>query len=327
MIEYRAVAEMRADKENLSGLVTPFDTWTTIGDKKRGGFDECIAPGTFAKTLQERDVVLIHDHNTGLPMARTSIPSGYGSLSLRESARTGLEAEAKPVPTSYAKDVLLCADAGVIRGMSFGFEVIKDDWTDDEGRASNAQVGTKRTIREVRLHEVTTTAFPAYPTTQLAARDAVNAARGVEGARAAKASYADLDTCGECGSESEYGAYCGACGTAMASKPDDGDTYCTSCGAELDDSSRSAHLCATRGDKPGDTILDAAAMLLSAYNALPEDQRAAFRAAIESRDEEQTDSADSESDEAGSATSDEEDRSLLDRLDMANWAEALKDKE
>jgi HK97 family phage prohead protease len=220
-IEYRSLGGSASASEGvLRGLVTPFNVWTPIGDKKRGGFDERIAPGTFAKTLQERDIVLINNHDTGQPMARTSIADGVGSLALREDPSAGLRALAKPVDTSYARDVMACADAGVTRGMSFGFEVIKDEWTDDEGRASNPQTGTKRTVLEVRLHEVTTTAFPAYTTTSLSARDSVNAARGIVEAR----------------------------------------------------------------QSTGDSMLEAAAELLTAYNALPADQRAAFLAAIEARD-------------------------------------------
>ena len=198
MIEYREyrgeqIGLDASDPDTLHGLVTPFGVETVIGDLKRGGFHESVEPGAFAKTLQERDVVLIHNHDTAMPLARMSVPSGDGSLSLREDPSAGLRAVAKPVPTSYGKDVLLLAKTGVLRGMSFGFEVIKDSWTDDEGRASNAQVGTHRRIQEVRLHEVTTTAFPAYPTTQLSARDTVSAAR--EGVEAARSSL----WCSECG--------------------------------------------------------------------------------------------------------------------------------
>lgn len=172
MIEYRDITGgVEGSGDNLHGLVTPFNTWTTIGDMQRGGFKECVAPGTFKKTLQERDVVLIHNHNTAWPLARTSVPEGVGHLDLSEDASAGLRADAKPVMTSVGKDVMMLADAKVLRGMSFGFEVIKDAWTDDNGNPSDDMRGTQRTIHEVRLHEVTTTAFPAYPTTELGTRD------------------------------------------------------------------------------------------------------------------------------------------------------------
>ena len=255
MIEYRtASAGVTGDKDTLHGMVTPFNVWTNIGDAKRGGFRERIAPGTFAKTLQERDIVLVHSHNTGLPLARTSVESGAtGSLTLREDPNTGLNAVAKPVQTSTGKDVLLLAEAGVLRGMSFGFDVLQDSWTDDEGRASDAQNGTQRTIREVRLHEITTTAFPAYETTTLSARDSINAARGVAESRDAVASYGDLNTCAECGSTDEYGPYCSGCGGDMAPPVEDSPDYCSACGSAMRAKNTDG---STRSPKPVSTTLD-----------------------------------------------------------------------
>jgi hypothetical protein len=134
----------------------------------------------------------------------------------------------------------------VVKGMSFGFEVIKDAWADDEGRASNASVGTQRTIHEVRLHEVSAVTFPAYESTEFSARDAISAARED---RAAKASYSDVETCGECGATGQYGAFCGACGGSMDSPSGSPSAFCTSCGSELGDD-RSSHVCETRSEPP-----------------------------------------------------------------------------
>ncbi len=278
-IEYRQVAEMRAtDPTTLHGLVTPFNSWTTIGNPAKGGFRERIAPGAFTKTLQERDVVLVHSHNTAMPMARTSITAGPGSLSLRQVDGEGLKAQATPVQTSYAKDVMLLADAGVIRGMSFGFEVLKDHWTDDEGRDSNPQSGTQRTIQEVRLHEVTTTAFPAYTDTQLSARDAVADARD---ARAAKASYADVNTCADCGATDQYGSYCSGCGGDMTESKSKGKgaKFCQSCGGKMP--KRGEHTCnEEQREGSGDAILDVAAQLLTIYNGLPDEARSELDEAL-----------------------------------------------
>lgn len=174
--EYRtASAVPSADGDTVTGLVTPFSTETVIGDLKRGGFREQIAPGAFKKTLQERDIVFLWNHNADMPLARTSA----GNLSLRE-ADDGLHADATPVDTSYGADLVKLTRAGVVKGMSFGFEVVKDDWTDDDGRASNPQIGTHRTVHEVRLHEVSAVTFPAYESTKFGVRDAVNAARRIE---------------------------------------------------------------------------------------------------------------------------------------------------
>lgn len=252
MIEYRtAKGGAEANGDAVTGLVTPFSVETMIGDPKRGGFREQVAPGAFKKTLQEQDVVFLFNHDTGKPLARTSIPEGAGSLSLRE-AGDGLQADAIPLDTTAGKDLMKLTRAKVVKGMSFGFEVLKESWTDDEGRASNSQIGTKRTIQEVRLHEVSAVTFPAYTSTTFNARDVINAARGVEGARAAKATYADLETCGECGSENEYGSYCSACGQPMSQNSGPSGDYCTSCGSELD-GERDAHRCETPADDTAET--------------------------------------------------------------------------
>jgi HK97 family phage prohead protease len=186
-IEYRAAPGIASESNGyLEGMVTPFNTEIVIGDLKRGGFKEEIAPGTFTKTLQERDAVLIHNHDTAMPMARSSVPEGQeGHVSFRQET-DGFKASALPVDTSYARDVRNLAKAGIL-GMSFGFEVTKEDWYDDEGRESDPQKGTKRIIREVKFHEASTTAFPAYVSTMgtVSARDVVHAARSATEARAA----------------------------------------------------------------------------------------------------------------------------------------------
>lgn len=246
-LEYRTVSgEATAGDGTLDGLVTPFNTATVIGDLKRGGFNEQIAPGAFTRTLQDRDVVLLWNHDTSRPLARSSVPDGEGSLSLREDSTAGLRATAKPVQTGDGADLMKLVKAGVVRGMSFGFEVARDSWTDRDGNPSNASVGLNRTIHEVRLHEVSAVTFPAYPTTSISARDQVSAAREN---RAAKATYGDLETCGECGATGQYGAYCGGCGEPMRTSKPSGD-FCTSCGGKLDTGSRSAHVCEERKGNP-----------------------------------------------------------------------------
>jgi HK97 family phage prohead protease len=269
-IEYRTVAgTATAASGTLNGLVTPFNSQTTIGDLKRGGFREQIAPGAFKKTLQERGSVFLMNHNSDMPLARTDVPAGNpGHMALVEESREGLKVTAIPVDTSYGDDLLKLVKAGVVRGMSFGFEVVKDSWTDNDGNPSDSQRGINRTIQEVRLHEVSAVTFPAYADTKLSARDAITAARDT---RAAKATYSDLETCAECGATNQYGAFCGGCGEPMRSSKPSGD-FCTSCGAELD-SERDSHVCTeTRSvSAEVDAALDAAFKEIAGIdrNALP----------------------------------------------------------
>jgi uncharacterized protein len=165
-MEYRSTGLGAASVtgDSVSGLVTPFNTWATIGDLKRGGFSERIAPGTFARTLRDNDVVLLFNHDASKPLARVSA----GNLNLFES-QEGLRASATPVDTSYGRDLLALTRSGVVRGMSFGFSVKRDSWADEAGNPSDSMRGTHRTIHEVELHEVSAVTFPAYTESSFAA--------------------------------------------------------------------------------------------------------------------------------------------------------------
>lgn len=172
-MEYREFRSGASEREGkLFGIAAPFSSETVIGDLKRGGWREEIAPGAFKKALQEGDTVLLCDHDMSKPLART----GAGTLTLREG-KTGLEFEGEPAPTSYANDLMINVRAGNKGGMSIGFDPVHDDWFDDQGRPSNRHVGTRRVIREVRLPEISCVTNPAYKDTTLMARDELLAER------------------------------------------------------------------------------------------------------------------------------------------------------
>jgi HK97 family phage prohead protease len=236
-MEYRSFRSEGATSDGegkLSGVLAPFNSVTTIGDLKRGGWREEIAPGAFTKALKESDTVLLSDHDMSKPLARVSA----GTLDLRETEK-GLEFDARVAPTSYAKDTLINVKAGNKGGMSIGFENVKDEWFDARGKPSTPDVGVKRILREVKLPEGSVVTNPAYKETTVLARD--DSAALLE-ERAAKATYADLETCGECGATGQYGAYCSGCGKPMKQSKPSGD-YCTACGAKLDSKSRDSHMC------------------------------------------------------------------------------------
>jgi uncharacterized protein len=234
----------------LNGLAVRFNSPTQIGDPEEDGFREEFAPGSFTKTIQERDIVLLDNHDSAKPIARLSA----GTLRVAQS--DGLRWDADPADTSYARDAAVNVKAGNYGGCSFGFRAIKEDWLDDDGNPSDAQRGTHRVVREAELPEISICTFPAYTDTEVSARDAVSAARE---RRAAKASYSDLDTCGECGSTGQYGAYCSDCGEPM-SQPKPSNKFCPSCGSKVPAGKRDNHVCTeVRGKYTADekkTMLD-----------------------------------------------------------------------
>lgn len=174
-IEYRSFtgeSVEATDEGHVFGLAIPYDRTTTIGNMDRGGFRESIAPGACNKSLREADIVALNNHNSGQPLGRTSA----GNLTLN-SAKRGIEPDLVPIDTSYGLDLIKNVKAGIVRGWSFGFEVVKDDWVDDDGKSADEWSGTDRTIREMKLIEVSPVTFPAYDMTHIGTRSSVLEAR------------------------------------------------------------------------------------------------------------------------------------------------------
>lgn len=117
-------------------------------------FTERIAPGAFRRSLRSRnDIKLLWNHDTGSILGSTRA----ATLSLTED-NYGLKVRAELPNTSLGRDTAELLRRGDVDSMSFGFSVPAggDDWSSD---------GTERTLRSVRLHEVSIVAFPAYSAT------------------------------------------------------------------------------------------------------------------------------------------------------------------
>lgn len=190
-----------SDDGVIFGLAIPYNKITNIGDPKSGGFREQIAPGAAKKSLAESDIVALWNHRSDQPLGRTSA----GNLTLKNSTR-GVEPELTPVDTSYGRDLRELVRTGVVKGWSFGFEVVKDEWTTDDGERSDQWNGTNRTIREMRLIEVSPVTFPAYDTTEIASRSAILDAREERAKAAAKVEAEEQPETGEeRGGDAPYG--------------------------------------------------------------------------------------------------------------------------
>lgn len=117
-------------------------------------FIERIAPGAFRGSLKHRnDIKILWNHDTGSILGSTRA----GTLELVEDSR-GLKVRAQLPNTTLGRDTAELLRRGDVNAMSFGFSVPKngDSWNND---------GTERTLTQVRLHEVSIVAFPAYTAT------------------------------------------------------------------------------------------------------------------------------------------------------------------
>lgn len=117
-------------------------------------FIERIAPGAFKRSLKARnDIKLLWNHDTGSVLGSTRA----GTLKLEED-NYGLRVTAVLPDTTLGRDVRTLVQRGDVNAMSFGFSVPAngDTWNTE---------GTERTLRSVRIHEVSIVAFPAYQQT------------------------------------------------------------------------------------------------------------------------------------------------------------------
>ena len=117
-------------------------------------FIERIAPGAFKRSLKARnDIKLLWNHDTGAVLGSTRA----GTLKLEED-NYGLRVTAILPDTTLGRDVRTLVQRGDVNAMSFGFSVPTggDSW--------NAE-GTERTLKSVRIFEVSVVAYPAYQQT------------------------------------------------------------------------------------------------------------------------------------------------------------------
>ncbi len=117
-------------------------------------FIERIAPGAFTRSLEARnDIKLLWNHDTGSVLGSTRA----GTLKLWQDDR-GLRVSGVLPNTTAGRDAAELIKRGDVDSMSFGFSVPQggDEWSSD---------GRQRTLKSVRLHEVSIVAFPAYAST------------------------------------------------------------------------------------------------------------------------------------------------------------------
>ena len=163
--------------ERFVGHAAVFNSRTSIGNPLRWGFYEELAEGCFTKTLKECDARFLLDHDSYYVVSRMTA----GTLSLKED-KTGLAVDSDlDINLSYVKDLKANVRNGNVTGMSFGFYVIKDQWSTEEvevtGSKDPIEVEVRR-ILEVRLVEVSAVTFPAYPATDAGLREVERALRG-----------------------------------------------------------------------------------------------------------------------------------------------------
>ena len=125
---------------------------------------EIILPGTFAEALakarmKEQDIDFLFEHDKDRILSSTANTS-----LLLEEDEVGLYMEAKISKTSWGKDLFVLIKDNIVRGLSFGMKVLREDW-------SRGPDGIPlRTITDIELYEISALKAPAYQNTLLEAR-------------------------------------------------------------------------------------------------------------------------------------------------------------
>lgn len=124
-----------------------------------GVFEE-ISQGAFANSLRNNDIRCLFNHDTALVLGRM----GNSTLELKEDSH-GLWGRVKINPDDkQAQDIYARVQRGDISGCSFGFNPINEAVEERED-------GTvKWRVLEADTLEVSVCTFPAYPQTEIQAR-------------------------------------------------------------------------------------------------------------------------------------------------------------
>lgn len=159
-IEKRAVGD-----NTINTVVGHAAVFNSLSDDL-GGFRERVKRGAFRRSLAEGGSIVANvEHTSGV----TTLGRTPDTLRIRED-RVGLRTEIDLPNTTAGVDVAELINTNRLQGMSFKFRTVADRWNTEAGEEV-------RTLEDVDLFDVTVTAEPAYPQTDVAMRSLESAKR------------------------------------------------------------------------------------------------------------------------------------------------------
>lgn len=147
--------EVRAGDEagTIHGYAAVFNSLSQM----MWGFREQILPGAFDETISD-DIRALWNHDTNIVLGRSTA----GTLRLIIDER-GLAYEIDP-PASAASQVE-SVQRGDVNQTSFGFKTLDDEWSEDEDGV------IIRSLKKIKLYEISPVTFPAYTATSAGVRN------------------------------------------------------------------------------------------------------------------------------------------------------------
>jgi HK97 family phage prohead protease len=164
-----------SDGLTIDGYGAVFGSPTRI-DSWEGTFDEVIAPGAFKRSINNSTPIMQFDH--GRHPLVGSLPLGRWDT-VEEDAQ-GLHVVGRLSDNWLIEPFRDAIRDGGVTGMSFRFSVVRDEWTDAQGRkvkdneldellwtGGGERGPLLRTLKEVRVSEVGPVTWPAYDATSV----------------------------------------------------------------------------------------------------------------------------------------------------------------
>jgi uncharacterized protein len=173
----RADDDGAGDGRTLSGYAAVFGQDTEI-DSWEGRFTETIRKGAFRKTIRESTPVMQFDH--GRHPLIGSLPIG-SIADLREDDQ-GLFVEGRITDNWLMQPVRDAIAEQTVNGMSFRFEVVREEWRDANGKLVRPEEvldllwmpgdrgPLRRELIELKCRELGPVVFPAYVGTAVSVR-------------------------------------------------------------------------------------------------------------------------------------------------------------
>jgi HK97 family phage prohead protease len=162
-LRYAVVRELRATgtgkQKRVEGYAATWNNPTDIGD-----FDETISPDPFT-SLDKDNVVLNFNHDDSMLLGRSGV-----NLKLEQDS-VGLRFECALNDSSVAQDVYENLQSGILSECSFAFTVNPDG----EAWSTLPNGRMLRTLKNLKLWDVSVVTSPAYGGTSAAARNIVAA--------------------------------------------------------------------------------------------------------------------------------------------------------
>lgn len=155
-LELRALAEIPEIRSAEGGRLVASGIAIRYGVRSKpimGQFVEEIRSGAVTKSLQERDVMALHEHDRRMILGRLS----SGTLRVFNSD-TELRYEIDLPDTTAGRDVAQLLERGDVKGTSFGFKAVPKEvrWSVNESGMAVRSVGT------MSLDHIATTCAPVY---------------------------------------------------------------------------------------------------------------------------------------------------------------------